>query len=111
MESGIHEENEEDEYNENNHLSVPQNTLTRTVSLNDTKTLMRCRKQTELLGSSTSETDLRRYSLSPLIIRRCSSVNECSELARSPLTVRVNFSDDEVFEFPHTRSPMSLKVI
>lgn len=105
-------EEEDDEYHENVHLTVPQNALTRTVSYNDTKTLLKCRKQAALLATSTSETDLRRYSLSPLFIRRSASVNECrSELSRSPLSVRVNFSDDEVFEFPHTRSPMSLKVI
>lgn len=114
MESETHEDKveEEDEYRENVHLTVPQNTLTRTISLNDTKTLLRCRKQADMLGTSNSETDLRRYSLSPLFIRRSASVNECSsELSSGALTVRVNLSDDEVFEFPHTRSPMSLKVM
>lgn len=95
------------------HLSVP-NSLTRTVSLNDTKCLLRMKGgiTNDAIASSNSETDLRRYFLSPKAIRRSVSVNEySSEFPKSPLAVRFHLSsDEEVFEFPHTRSPISLKV-
>lgn len=95
------------------HLNVP-NPLTRTVSLNDTKVLLRMKGGLgcDSISSSNSETDLRRYFLSPKAIRRSVSVNEySSELPKSPLAVRFHLSsDEEVFEFPHTRSPIQLKV-
>ena len=103
-----------EEKNDQVHLDVPHS-LTRTVSLNDTKVLlsMKSGKYNDLsISSSNSETDLRRYFLSPKAIRRSVSVNEySSELPKSPLAVRFHLSsDEEVFEFPHTRSPISLKV-
>ncbi|WAR23520.1 hypothetical protein MAR_037189 [Mya arenaria] len=93
------------------HLSVP-NPLTRTVSLNDTKAYQKIKQQDkDYMPMSNSETDLRRYFLSPKGIRRSVSVNDyTNEIIRCPLGVKFNLSDDEVFEFPHTRSPISLKV-
>lgn len=114
MATGGISEDESQEQNDQVLLSVP-NPLTRTVSLNDTTKVLLCMRgglATESMASSNSETDLRRYFLSPKAIRRSVSVNEySSEVPKSPLTVRFHLSsDDEVFEFPHTRSPISLKV-
>jgi len=95
------------------HLNVP-NPLTRTVSLNDTKAYQLIKKQDdnpESFLTSHSDSDLRRFYLSPKGIRRSASVYDYNkEVVRCPLGVKVNLSDDEVFEFPHTRSPISLKV-
>ena len=87
-------------------LDVPKG-LTRSLSLLDTKLALR---KKDVILASASETDLRRYFLSPAVIRSI-SVNEYpSDGPRSPVTSRGNYSDDEVFEFPHARSPISLKV-
>lgn len=102
----INEHKAQDNVGDGDHLSVPKTGLTRTMSYTDTKSLVRNVKRDSMV-TTTSETDLHRYFLSPVSIRRSVSVNEFS----SPLSVRVNLSDDEVFEFPHTRSPISLKVI
>lgn len=95
-------------------LTVPK--LSRSVSLHDAKSFHgnRGKKDSgEFVLSTASEGDLVRYFLSPTHIRRSVSVYDyhSEQSLRSSVLCKGTFSDDEVFEFPHSRSPISLKVM
>ena len=91
-------------------LTVPK--LARSVSLHDAKCFERVKKDSgEFVLTTGSEGDLVRYFLSPTHIRRSASVHDYHSEQKSPLVSKGTLSDDEVFEFPHSRSPISLKVI
>ena len=93
-------------------LTVPK--LSRSISLHDPKSFGSHGKKDsgEFVLSTASEGDLVRYFLSPTHIRRSVSVHDyqSENFTRSHLASKGTFSDDDVFEFPHSRSPISLKV-
>ena len=92
-------------------LAVPK--LARSISLHDAKCFQHLKKESgEFVVTTGSEGDLVRYFLSPTHIRRSASVHDyqSEQPLKSPFSSKGTFSDDEVFEFPHSRSPISLKV-